>query len=182
MISDQNLSWVWWSPKVFSVWKSIPVYSCCKPWLVFWRQVKTSYSLLKCKHVFEENLIICSNFQSPNLGSFVDTIVHMNMQISKLALTYDYLFIGLTWIIFVLQYIFIILYIDGLVQEKHNSIAKALDLRLPCTNELIWSQWSGDEAHVIDSALLYVKQHTQSQLISCTAIIWAGVKNSELGT
>ena len=30
-----------------------------------------------------------------------------------------------------------ILYIDGLVQERRNSIANALELRLPCTNPSI---------------------------------------------
>ena len=29
-------------------------------------------------------------------------------------------------------------YIDGLVQERHNSIANALELRLSCTNPSIW--------------------------------------------
>ena len=30
------------------------------------------------------------------------------------------------------------LYIDGLVQERRNSIANALELRLSCTNTSIW--------------------------------------------
>ena len=30
-------------------------------------------------------------------------------------------------------------YIDGLVQERHNSIANALELRLSCTNPSIWT-------------------------------------------
>ena len=30
------------------------------------------------------------------------------------------------------------LYLDGLVQERRNSIANALELRLSCTNPLIW--------------------------------------------
>ena len=29
-------------------------------------------------------------------------------------------------------------YIDGLVQERRNSIAKALELRLSCTNPSMW--------------------------------------------
>ena len=29
-------------------------------------------------------------------------------------------------------------YIDGLVQERRNSIANALELRLSCTNPSIW--------------------------------------------
>ena len=35
----------------------------------------------------------------------------------------------------------IYLNIDGLEQEKRNSIAKALELRLSCTNPLIWSMF-----------------------------------------
>ena len=31
-----------------------------------------------------------------------------------------------------------LLYIDGLVQERHNSSALAMELRLSCTNPLIW--------------------------------------------
>ena len=34
-------------------------------------------------------------------------------------------------------------HIDGLVQERRNSIANALELRLSCTNPSIWSN-SGD--------------------------------------
>ena len=33
------------------------------------------------------------------------------------------------------------LYIDGLVQERHNSSANALELRLSCTNPWVW--WDG---------------------------------------
>ena len=29
-------------------------------------------------------------------------------------------------------------YIDGLVQERRNSIANAMELRLSCSNPLIW--------------------------------------------
>ena len=40
-------------------------------------------------------------------------------------------------------------YIDGLVQERHNSIANAMELRLSCTNPLIYSitrpQWINDK-------------------------------------
>ena len=31
-----------------------------------------------------------------------------------------------------------LLYIDGLVQERHNSSALAIELRLSCTNPSIW--------------------------------------------
>ena len=34
------------------------------------------------------------------------------------------------------------LHIDGLVQEKRNSIANALELRLSCTNSLICNSFS----------------------------------------
>ena len=30
--------------------------------------------------------------------------------------------------------------IDGLVQERHNAIANALELRLSCTNQSIWDK------------------------------------------
>ena len=33
-----------------------------------------------------------------------------------------------------------IIYIDGLVQERRHSIANALELRLSCTNPLIWTR------------------------------------------
>ena len=36
------------------------------------------------------------------------------------------------------------LHIDGLVQERRNSIANALELRLYCTNPSLWSQNLGD--------------------------------------
>ena len=34
------------------------------------------------------------------------------------------------------------IYIDGLMQERRNSIAKALELRLSCINPSIWWQWN----------------------------------------
>ena len=39
-----------------------------------------------------------------------------------------------------LAYVFSVLtpYYDGLVQERHNSIANALELRLSCTNPSNW--------------------------------------------
>ena len=44
------------------------------------------------------------------------------------------------------QHIFILiegqLFIGGLVQERHNSITNALELRLSCTNPPIWSERS----------------------------------------
>ena len=33
-------------------------------------------------------------------------------------------------------------HIDGLVQERHNSSALAVELCLSCTNPLIWASWS----------------------------------------
>ena len=36
--------------------------------------------------------------------------------------------------------------IDGLMQERHNSIANALELCLSCTNQLVWS-WKADFPH-----------------------------------
>ena len=32
-------------------------------------------------------------------------------------------------------------YIDGLMQERYNSIANALELRLSCINQSIWFVW-----------------------------------------
>ena len=33
-------------------------------------------------------------------------------------------------------------YINGLVQERRNSITNALELRLSCTNPSLWPHWS----------------------------------------
>ena len=38
-----------------------------------------------------------------------------------------------------IRYFVVIKYIDGLVQERHNSIANALELRLSCTDPFIYS-------------------------------------------
>ena len=38
-----------------------------------------------------------------------------------------------------LKYIYIYIYLDGLVQERRNSIANALELRLSCTNPSLCS-------------------------------------------
>ena len=39
------------------------------------------------------------------------------------------------------------LYINGLVQERHNSIANALELRLSCTNPSIWGRTGMHSVH-----------------------------------
>ena len=41
-------------------------------------------------------------------------------------------------------------YLDGLVQERRNSIAKALELRLSCTNPSIWCHWNWRESSQAD--------------------------------
>ena len=42
-------------------------------------------------------------------------------------------------------------YFDGLVQERRNSIANALELRLSCTNPSMWTmtQWAKASADVV---------------------------------
>ena len=40
---------------------------------------------------------------------------------------------------------FTLLYIDGLMQERHNSTANELELRLSCINPSIWNLWSMDD-------------------------------------
>ena len=44
-------------------------------------------------------------------------------------------------------------HVDGLVQERRNSIAKALELRLPCTNPSIWCYCHCHYNDVIMSAM-----------------------------
>ena len=40
-------------------------------------------------------------------------------------------------------------HIDGLMQERRNSIANALGLRLSCTNPSIWSMQIGKDSHAL---------------------------------
>ena len=42
-------------------------------------------------------------------------------------------------------------YFNGLAQERHNSIANALELHLSCTNPSIWSQFSPNMLTMISS-------------------------------
>ena len=42
-------------------------------------------------------------------------------------------------------------YINGLVQERCNSIASVLEFRLSCTNTLIWSGWCRVRVFIPDS-------------------------------
>ena len=51
---------------------------------------------------------------------------------------YVLLWVGATWFY---SYISLPKYIDGFVQERHNSSVLALDLRLSSTNPLIWLRW-----------------------------------------
>ena len=55
--------------------------------------------------------------------------------------------------------IYIYIYLDGLVQERHNSIAKALELRLSCTNPLICSPVKNDSAMTRLNPDIYHKSH-----------------------
>ena len=43
---------------------------------------------------------------------------------------------------------YLLWHFEGLVQERRNSIANALELRLSCTNPLIWQQNCLDPGYV----------------------------------
>ena len=59
------------------------------------------------------------------------------------------------------------LHIDGLVQERRNSIANALELRLYCTNPSLWSQDLGDGHDVW-------RWYQVSMLLWCMMMIFHG--------
>ena len=67
-------------------------------------------------------------------------------------------------------------YIDGLVQERRNSIANALELRLPCTNVSIW--WILKQYTMNSLRPGYATTCQLSMLSLVQAVAWcrAGVK------
>ena len=82
-------------------------------------------------------------------GSFTFGIILMGWckkDVTPLLTHWSYIFLALThryynyWYLEHFHLNCPLVNIDGLVQEIHNSIANALELRLSCTNLLIW-QW-----------------------------------------
>ena len=64
----------------------------------------------------------------------------INHKIDPYCVTYDFA-IYIKWLhlwLYLFRAPISICHIDGLVQERHNSIANALELRLSCTNPSIW--------------------------------------------
>ena len=74
------------------------------------------------------------NFNEISIEIHEFALMEIHMQLSCI---YIYVYICIFIYVYICIYIYIVYNIDGLVQERHKSIANALELRVSCTNPSI---------------------------------------------